>query len=48
MNIDMRDYRVKPPSPSFGALRVADVVTVAFDTVVPPPYGLMNILSAAK
>lgn len=39
VQINMRDYGVKPPSVFFGALRVADMVTVRFDTTVTLPQG---------
>ncbi len=37
VQINMRDYGVKPPSLFFGTLNVADLVTVSFDTVVKLP-----------
>ena len=37
MGIHMADFGVKPPSLFFGALKVATVVSVKFDTVVRLP-----------
>ncbi len=37
VEINMADYGVKPPSVFFGTLKVANVVTVKFDTVVRLP-----------
>ncbi len=44
VDINMRDYGVKPPSLFFGALKVADVVTVQFDTVVRLPHEMTQAL----
>lgn len=37
INVDMADFGVKPPSLFFGSMKVAKMVTIRFDTVVPPP-----------
>jgi hypothetical protein len=44
VEINMRDYGVKPPSVFFGALKVADIVTVRFDTVVRLPHEVTQAL----
>jgi hypothetical protein len=44
MEIDMTDYGVKPPSVLFGALKVARIVTVRFDTVVRLPHEMTQAL----
>jgi len=46
VEINMLDYGVKPPSLFFGALKVANVVTVQFDTVVQLPREVTQILFA--
>jgi len=48
VEINMRDYGVKPPSVFFGALKVADVVTVQFDTVVQLPHEMTQALFPGK
>jgi polyisoprenoid-binding protein YceI len=48
VQINMRDYGVKPPSVFFGALKVANVVTVQFDTVVRLPHELTQALFSSK
>jgi len=44
VDINMRDFGVKPPSLFFGALKVRDVVTVKFDTVVRLPHEMTQAL----
>jgi len=44
VEINMRDYGVKPPSLFFGTLKVADVVTVKFNTVVQLPNEMTQAL----
>lgn len=44
MEINMTDYGVKPPSILFGALKVANVVTVRFDTIVRLPNEITQAL----
>ena len=44
VDINMRDYGVKPPSLFFGALKVADVVSVKFDAVVRLPREMTQAL----
>jgi polyisoprenoid-binding protein YceI len=46
VEINMRDFGVKPPSLFFGTLKVADVVTVQFDTVVQLPREVTQTLFA--
>jgi polyisoprenoid-binding protein YceI len=48
VEINMRDYGVKPPSVFFGVLKVADVVTVKFDTVVRLPQEMTEALFSHK
>jgi polyisoprenoid-binding protein YceI len=48
VEINMRDYGIKPPSLFFGALKVADVVTVQFDTVVRLPHEMTQALFPGK
>jgi polyisoprenoid-binding protein YceI len=48
VDINMRDYGVKPPSLFFGALKVADVVSVKFDTVVRLPREMTQALFPDK
>jgi hypothetical protein len=42
VGIQMKDYRVKPPSLLFGTLKVANDVTVSFDTEIVPPVDLQQ------
>jgi polyisoprenoid-binding protein YceI len=44
VDINMRDYGVKPPSLFLGALKVADVVTVKFNAVVQLPNEMTQAL----
>jgi hypothetical protein len=44
VEINMREYGVKPPSLFFGTLKVADVVSVEFDTVVRLPQEVTQAL----
>jgi polyisoprenoid-binding protein YceI len=44
VEINMRDYGVKPPSLFFGALKVADIVTVRFNAVVQLPHEMTQTL----
>jgi polyisoprenoid-binding protein YceI len=44
VEINMADFGVKPPSLFFGALKVANVVTVKFDTVVRLPHEVTEAL----
>jgi len=44
VDINMRDYGVKPPSLFLGALKVADVVSVQFNTVVRLPNEMTQAL----
>jgi hypothetical protein len=46
VEIDMRDYGVKPPSLFFGALKVANLVTVQFNAVINLPQELAQALFA--
>jgi polyisoprenoid-binding protein YceI len=48
VEINMRDYGVKPPSVFFGTLKVADIVTVHFDTVVTLPHEMTQALFSDK
>jgi len=48
VEINMRDYGVKPPSVFFGTLKVADVVTVQFDTVVRLPHEMTQALFSGR
>jgi polyisoprenoid-binding protein YceI len=44
VDINMRDYGVKPPSLFLGALKVADIVTVKFNAVVQLPHEMTQAL----
>jgi hypothetical protein len=44
VEINMADFGVKPPSLFFGALKVANVVSVKFDTVVRLPHEVTEAL----
>ena len=44
LEINMADFGVKPPSLFFGALKVANVVSVKFDTVVRLPHEVTEAL----
>ncbi len=46
VQINMRDYGVKPPSLFFDTLKVSSVVTVKFDTVVRLPREVTQALSS--
>ena len=46
LEVNMKEYGVKPPSIFFGALKVSDVVTVQFNTVVMLPRELTLALFA--
>jgi polyisoprenoid-binding protein YceI len=48
VEINMRDYGVKPPSLFFGALKVADVVTVKFNAIVRLPHEMTEALFANR
>jgi polyisoprenoid-binding protein YceI len=48
VEINMRDYGVKPPSVFFGTLKVADIVTVQFDTEVTLPHEMTQALFPGK
>jgi polyisoprenoid-binding protein YceI len=48
VEINMRDYGVKPPTVFFGTLKVADVVTVQFDTLVQLPHEMTQALFPGK
>lgn len=43
VDIKMPDYKVKPPSLLFGTLKVANDVSVKFDTTIQPPDQLQQI-----
>jgi len=47
-NIQMLDYSVKPPSLLFGTLKVANDVTVKFDTAIHPPEEAQQVSAALK
>jgi polyisoprenoid-binding protein YceI len=44
VDINMRDYGVKPPSLFFGTLKVADVVSVEFNAIVRLPHEMTQAL----
>ncbi len=48
VDIQMQDYGVKPPSLLFGTLKVANDVSVKFDTAIQPPVEVTQVSSAVK
>ena len=48
VDIEMKDYSVKPPSLLFGTLKVANDVSVKFDTVIQPPQEVAQVTSSVE
>jgi hypothetical protein len=48
VDIEMKDYSVKPPSLIFGTLKVANDVSVKFDTVIQPPQEVAQVTSSVE